>query len=524
MAQLAISVSTPLYAAQKTQATNGSGNVANRAASANRQPGLRARYAAARPNSDNARQYIDAIRFETPLQVGNSADRATLRKLARYEALNNAHAAGIARLFALYVCGVGPRLRWRGWEKCYDRPLNRKLADYVEYRWREFSTDLRFPALLRQTMQTIVVDGEAFLCLTDNPRRALRFGVELLDGQRVGNPNGKRSDSRLQDGVVLDPFGNPDAYYVFQTPENDSSFYDTTKYELMPAQQVFHLFREDYAGQTRGASWFAPALLMLQQLRAYTEATIEAAKAGARVWASVETQNGFDVDSYLDIEKEVQYDAYSSFETPNGRILMLPAGTTMRGFNPTQPTTAADAYTANLLSQIGYAMGLPRNKATGSSHEYNFASGRLDNQPFELLISTLQKDMLERDFCDRLFSVFYEAIYPELLMVSDDAPRLVDSDWEWDWPSPPLVDAEATARSNAILVKSGQRTLREVWEELHPEGDFEKAAREMERDRERFPEIYGVTNNQQTEESVEPAETPETRIREPRGQDVEVIQ
>lgn len=508
MNQLAISVTAPGYktATQTPQASKG----------------VRARYAAARPNSDTARQFLDARpRYETPLQVGNATDRATLRHLARYEFQNNAHAAGIARLFALYVCGVGPRLRWRGWEKWLDRPVDRRLADYVEHRWREFATDLRFPALLRQTVQTIVVDGEAFLCITDNPRRELRFSVELLDSQRVGNPNGKRSDARLQDGIVLDPFGNPDAYYVFQTPENDSSYYDSHKYEIMPANHVFHLFREDFAGQTRGMSWFAPVLQMLQQLRAYTEATIEAAKAGARVWASVETQNGFDVDNYLDIEKDVLYDAYSSFETPNGRILMLPAGTTMRGFNPTQPTTAADAYTANLLSQIGYAMGLPRNKATGSSHEYNFASGRLDNQPFELLISTLQKDTLERDFCDRLFGFFYETIYPDLLQINEDAPRLVDSDWEWDWPSPPLVDAEATARSNAILVKSGQRTLREVWEELHPEGDFDKASREIERDRQRFPEIYGVTNSQQTEEAAEPEEAKETRIGEPRGQYVE---
>lgn len=463
-----------------------------------------ARYAAARPTSDTARAFDAARLPETPLQLGNATDRASLRNQARYEYQNNPHASGIARLFSLYVCGAGPRLRWRQWEEMIDAPTDERLQKYVERRWEEFATVNRFPSLLRQAMRSIVVDGEAFLCLY--PTESGAFSVDLLDSQRIGNPDGKPSTSTLQDGVYFNAFGEPIAYCVYRVPERESSGYDATKYDAVPASQIFHLFREDFAGQTRGVSWFAPSMVLLQQLREYTEATVEAAKAGARVWATVETQNGFSED-YLDLEGGVPYDAYRTFETPNGRYLQLPAGTTMRGFNPSQPSTAADAYTANLLSQIGYSMGLPRNKATGSSHEYNFASGRLDNQPFELLISTLQRDMLELGFCDPLFGLFYETIEEDLHWRFPDAPTLAESDWSWEWPAPPLVDAEATARTNAILIKSGQKTLREVWESLHPNGNYEDAAKEIERDRERFPEMYGAT--------PEPEGAPETRIAEP---------
>lgn len=463
-----------------------------------------ARYAAARPTSDTARAFDAARLPETPLQLGNATDRASLRNQARYEYQNNPHASGIARLFSLYVCGAGPRLRWRQWEEALDAPIDERLQKYVEGRWEAFATSIRFPSLLRQAMRSIVVDGEAFLCLV--PTEYDAFKVDLLDSQRIGNPDGKPSTTYLQDGVFFNAFGEPTAYCVYRVPERESSGYDATKYDAVPASQIFHLFREDFAGQSRGITWFAPSMALLQQLREYTEATVEAAKAGARVWATVETQNGFSED-YLDLEGGVPYDAYRTFETPNGRYLQLPAGTTMRGFNPSQPSTAADAYTANLLSQIGYSMGLPRNKATGSSHEYNFASGRLDNQPFELLISTLQRDMLELGFCDPLFGLFYEIIEEDLHWRFTDAPTLAESDWSWEWPAPPLVDAEATARTNAILIKSGQKTLREVWESLHPNGNYEDAAKEIERDRERFPEMYGAT--------PEPEETPETRIAEP---------
>lgn len=475
------------------------------------------RYASARPNSDNARQFISSGTPETPLQLGRPEDRASIRQQARYQFQNNPHAAGIARLFALYTCGTGARLRWLGHEKWLRQPVDKRLVDYIEYKWAEFSTEIRFGSLLRSVMQSLVVDGEAFVAVRSNPHKRAKIDAVLLDSQRVGNPSGKRSTLTLQDGVQFDVFGNVTGYYVYKTPDNDSCYYDTSRYDFLGADQVFHLYREDFASQTRGFSWFAPVLPLLQQLLAYTNATVEAAKAGARIFATIETQNGYAVDDYLDIESGVPYDAYRSFETPNGRILQLPVGTTIRGFNPTQPTTTADAYTANLLSQIGYAMGLPRNKATGSSHEYNFASGRLDNQPFELLITTLQKDILERDFCDRLFALFYEMIYPHLLELDETAPTLEDSDWAWDWPHPPLVDPEATARTNAILIKSGQKSMREVWEEMHPEGDFDSALTEIQQLRALFPEIHGATIDP-AETAIEPAET---AINEPKAPSVE---
>ncbi|MGI6400834.1 MAG: phage portal protein [Thermoguttaceae bacterium] len=448
------------------------------------------------------RPWLQSQAQETTLRALNARTRSSIRQQAREEFENNPHAAGIAKLFGLYVVGVGPRLRFKGFDRRLKRPDDKTLRDFVERRWERFADEINFAVLLRQAMESIVVDGEAFVALAPNPKISTGVTATLLDAQRIGNPHGRPSTRLEQDGVRLDEFGNVVEYCVYDVPEQECMFYDVSRYRRVSASQIFCLFRRDLPGQTRGVSWFAPVLPYLQQLREYTQATVEAAKAGAKVFATVETQSGYALDcvdeQYLN-PTEYQYQAYDSFETPNGKLVHLPVGTTLKSFTPTQPTTAADAYTANLLSQIGYAMGLPRNKATGSSHEYNFASGRLDNQPFEMLIDELQRDVFERSLVDKIFVDFYRLIYADVLTRFDDAPSPKEIDWEWIWPKPPLVDAEAQARTNAIRVKAGQATLEEIWRESHPFEDWEDARERILQDRTDFPEFFGA--------SIEPNET-----------------
>lgn len=460
-------------------------------------------YGATKPNSDTFAAFLQATR-QTTLQTQTPEARATLRDLARNEFLNNQHAGGIARLFGLYVVGTGPRLKFKGFDRRLRREVDREMIDRVNFRWERFADEIRFASKLRHAMQSLVVDGEAFLCVALNPKTSTGFDVRLLDPQRVGNPDGRRSSASLQDGVYLDAWGNPEMYCVYDAPDSET-YYRPSEYQLIGASQIMHLFREDLPGQTRGVTWFAAALPLLHQLREYTAAVVETAKKGARFVSSIETQAGFGMDAFhenyllpgeaLAEEGEfemLRYDAWNTFRTPNGDSLVLPPGTTQKSFDSSQPTSEAAAFTANILGQIGYSMGLPRNKATGSSHEYNFASGRLDNQPFEMLVETLQRDSFERSCCDRLFKAFYQCLEPELLMNFEIVPEVEEADWEWVWPKPPLVDAESTARTNAIRVQSRQATLGEVWNETHPYGDFSDVRDEFKRDARDFPDVYGA--------------------------------
>lgn len=455
------------------------------------------------PNSDTVGGFVGVVPETTAMTLRPQTRDAT-RDLARDKFLNIAHAAGIPRLFALYVVGEGPRLKFSGYEKYLGKTANKALAAFVEARWNEFARNVGLASLMRQAMQNIVVDGEAFLAVSPNPR--LRYGetVVLLDSRRIGNPRNEYPTRYLIDGVYFDRYGNVEKYCVYKPQYYPQVDYISTEYDVVSHEKIFHLFRRELPNQVRGMSWFAPVLDLLIQLKEYVEAVTQAAKTSARWVATITTQGGFEaseLEEYYGLKSNAKF-ALNRFETPNGDVLDIGAGRDVKPFHAVHPTTSSDAFIAQLLTQIGYALGLPRNKATGSSHEYNFASGRLDNQPFELLIRTLQRDIFETYFCDRLFERFYKSMYVDILerFDVDEAPAPDECEWSWIWPSPPLIEPEAAARTNALRVKGLQATIEEVYAETHPGRDFEDVRARILRDRAEFPEIYGASPVEVVEE------------------------
>lgn len=489
----------------------------------------RAAYNHATPTSDNWRQFAQSYP-QTSLNVLPRWTRESLQRQARTEYEDNQHAGGIARLFSTYVVGTGPRLKFKGFPRYMGERVDKRLAAYVNYRWERFSDAIQLTTTLQQAMVGLVVDGEAFLTLAPNPRVDEGFTVRNIDAARVGNPSNQLSTKNMRDGVFFDEWGNPDAYCVYKIPETAASYYMPSAYDIIDASQIFHLFRLDYAGQSRGVSWFEAALPLLQQLREYTAAVIETAKRGAKLVNTFESQSGISLDEFQENFDVISGDpstsadaatwpAWGRFQTGNGEALILPPGATSKTFSPSQPTAEASAFTSSILGQIGYSLGLPRNKATGSSHEYNFASGRLDNQPFEMLISSIRLDLFERRALDKLLKTFYACILNELLERFDQVPEPQEIEWEWIWPTPPLIDPESAARTNAIRLKSAQATLSEVWNKEHPFSDFDEMRGEIMRDERDFPQVFdlpivaesfGVEGNTTIQEPAAPGVPNET--------------
>lgn len=475
---------------------------------------LRAGLNAAKYSTDTW-QHWAFTRPETPAAAVRPKDRTEARTKAREEYLNNPYAAGFADTFALYLVGTGPRLRFRGAGADTDPELIRE----VELLWRDWTDGVRLAKTLRLGVKSLVVDGELFLLESANPKRPI-WGVnyQVIDPQRIGNPNGKPWSPRMQDGIFFDEFGNVEAFCLYNIPETDCTFYDSGRYQVISADNLHYAFKENLPEVTRGWSWFAPVLESMGRLRDYEDGVIEAAKSAANTFATIETQGGFvDGTSALTIGEDTPYYPWTCHTPQRNKIIQLPPETTLKAFQPAQPTTNVPEFISNQVARLGRGMGLTRNRATGSSHEYNFSSGKLDSQPFEMLIQCLQRDLLELDVMDKLFSDFYVGITPRLVMKYGDAPTLEDADWSWRWPKPPLVDEEAQARADAIRVKSYQATIREIWEDRHPDSRFEEVKAEIDADRKAYPEIYGAAPDT-AEQVAPPAEG--TRINEPKAPEI----
>jgi len=84
----------------------------------------------AKPNSDTFRNFQNLDK-QTTAQVLNNQDVSSIRSQARNEFLNNPHASGIARLFGLYVVGVGPRLKFLGYENIYCARVRNRIKSFA---------------------------------------------------------------------------------------------------------------------------------------------------------------------------------------------------------------------------------------------------------------------------------------------------------------------------------------------------------------------------------------------------------
>ena len=131
-------------------------------------------------------------------------------------------------------------------------------------------------------------------------------------------------------------------------------------------------------------------------------------------------------------------------------------------------------------------------------------------------VNDFSMDYIRFGHGDRVL-VILPGLSVESVMKYGDAPTLEDADWSWRWPKPPLVDEEAQARADAIRVKSYQATIREIWEDRHPDSRFEEVKAEIDADRKAYPEIYGAAPDT-AEQVAPPAEG--TRINEPKAPEI----
>ena len=463
---------------------------------------------AARMSADTFQHWWGA-KSETPLSVVPPYDRETVATKARYEFMNNEIAIGFADTYELYIAGIGPRLRFVS--------PNKKLNKHVEKLWKKWAKDAKVSTTLRSAASSMVVFGEAFNLISYNPERKIcGLSYTAIDPLRVGNPAGMLTNRSLQDGVFFDEYGNVLGYAVYRSPENDSTTYDKSKWDFVPKHHIHHVFRRKLPEMPRGYSGFAPLLEPLGRVRDYRDNVTEAARTSAGIVAVATTQEGYGngFDGFLDFPEKTAWYPGNSIPFQRNRAVLAPPGSDVKAFVPSQPTTNAADFIKALIALMGRALGLSRRHSTGDSAEYNFTSGRLDNQSFELLVSVIQDDYFEADCLDPLFETFYEFIWEELLIKFGAAPDPSELEYEWIWPTPPAVDPEANARADAIALTNGLTTIRRTTKK-NLDTDLDDIAEEMEESA-YWMERYGKIRKEKGAggEKIEPAAVG-TRIAEP---------
>lgn len=225
-------------------------------------------------------------------------DAAKLRARARDLYRNHPYARQAVRASRLGV--IGKRLRY----SC--RPDHRFLGiDFeeavrwgqeFERVWETYAHGLGFyaDAGRRRTFteqmallhKARFVDGEALATWEWAADRRWRTCLQVVDVDRLSNPNGNPESAWLKGGVELNALDEPVAYHIRNGHPNDYALHRRTDHLTWSRVEretrwgrpiCAHSFEADRGGQTRGVSLFAPVILEMKMSREYAEATLASA-------------------------------------------------------------------------------------------------------------------------------------------------------------------------------------------------------------------------------------------------------
>jgi lambda family phage portal protein len=410
------------------------------------------------------RGFVASKRTINSLLEGAGGD---LLARARHMARNSGYAANAVDAWQAHVIGTGFRVNPTGLQgRARDKMLE------VWNRWVRVAdadglTD--WYGLQRRVAREAFIAGECFVRI--RARRPsdglpLPFQLQTLQSEMLdmSYTTTATSGNPIVNGIEFDFLGRRVAYHFWRTHPGETtklrSSYAGERIRV-PASEVLHVFDPTEAGQARGLSRFAPALVKLIVLDQYDDAELERKKTAALMVAFLVSDN--DDDPW---ETDGEDDGLVPMEP--GQFQRLRSGEDVKFNTPADVGGSYEAFQYRTLLQIAAALGIPYPYLTGDMVKANYSNSRLALMDFRRRVEGFQWGVLVPSLCD---FVFARAV--ELAISSGAVPRpagyLADpasyaaAEWlppKWDWIDP-LKDVQAEVAEVGAGFKSRSRALAE---------------------------------------------------------------
>lgn len=381
-----------------------------------------------------------------PVNPEVSAGATLTRSRARYLATNNPWLVNGVDNWSAALVGAGIRPTPRADDAGTRRAASRAFEVWADGADAAGRTD--FWGLQRDIARHLIVDGEALVLIHDDADE-IRLQVvapEQLDESKTAELGGGRL---IVSGVEFDAQGRRVAYSILPSRPH-ATFTDYAPSVRFDAADVLHVMRPLGAGQVRGLSWLAPAVLSANELDQLMDALLVGAKTSAMFAGFLTDLNAtgglpFDGDQtggILDTGLEP------------GTLKVLPAGIDVK-FSAPDAAKDSPAFLRMNLQALAAALGLPEHLLSGDLTNANYSSLRAGLLPFRARVEQTQYGTLVPQF---LRPVWRRWIVAEVL--SGRLDLTPDLAAEWIMPRPMQVDPQKdlAAMKEALALGLTSRT------------------------------------------------------------------
>lgn len=356
----------------------------------------------------------------------------------------------------------------------------------------EMSRKMSFVGLNHLIAKSLPRDGEVLIRKIYG-QQANRFGfaLQVLDIDRLDlNRNEELRDGNIiKMGVEISPVGEPVAYHLRTKHPGDGTYSTVqgTRYERIPASDIYHLGIPDRPEQTRFLPWMHSAMVRLNNLGGYEEAAVIAARVGASKMGFFQSPDGGGEGLADDIDPATG-ELYT--EATPGQFGVLPTGYSFQGWDPQYPHQNYDVFVKSCLRGIASGLGVAYNTLSNDLEGVNFSSirtGVLEERDNWMVI---QNWFIESFLID-VFETWlkWALVNGQITLPTGGALPISRFDvfnkpvWQgrrWQWVDP-LKDVQANVEAINAGLKSRRRViaeqgldLDETWTELAAENEKAK--------------------------------------------------
>jgi len=390
---------------------------------------------------------------------------ADMTARARFLIRNNGYAVNAVESWAGNAVGTGI--------KPSSGITDAALKDRVQRLWLRWTDESDAEGLTdfygqqRRAARELFIAGEVFFRV--RPRRpddglSVPLQLQMLPSEMLPLNHNRLLENghRIRQGIEFDQIGRRVAYHFLRRHPGDITDPGLAgETARVPAESVLHIVDPVDAGQLRGASRFAPALVKLFLLDQYDDAELDRKKVAAMFAGFVRRPEGG-----LGGEDADEHDG-SLLPLAPGQLQYLGDGEDITFSAPADVGGNYESFQYRTLLQVAAALGLPYANLSADMLKANYSNTRAALLEFRRRIEAFQHSVLVYQLCRAVWGRWMDVAVLsgalDLEGYEQRRPSFLDCSWlppRWDWVDP-LKDIRAEINAIEAGLKSRTQAIAE---------------------------------------------------------------